>query len=231
MQPPEFPRPLDCTDPNEFPPFLSFESASGDLTRLDHDLRCNAGLYGGSGCGLEAQLESMYRALVIHDARGAPLNTSPNAGFVRADALAASGYAIVLTGAAEEAELAAELTRRMHAAAVNLCGKTPLGGLARLIQRARLIVCNDTGVSHVAAAVGTPSVVVCCGADPLRWAPLDAVKHRVLHLPLDCRPCMHAVCPIGHACALGITPDRVVEEALGLLRSRVRTGAAQEALQ
>ena len=148
-----------------------------------------------------------------------------------ADALAASGYAIVLTGAAEEAELAAELTRRMHAAAVNLCGKTSLGGLARLIQRARLIVCNDTGVSHVAAAVGTPSVVVCCGADPLRWAPLDAVKHRVLHLPLDCRPCMHAVCPIGHACALGITPDRVVEEALGLLRSRVRTGAAQEALQ
>jgi ADP-heptose:LPS heptosyltransferase len=148
-----------------------------------------------------------------------------------ADALAASGYAIVLTGAAEEAELAAELTRRMHAAAVNLCGKTSLGGLARLIQRARLIVCNDTGASHVAAAVGTPSVVVCCGADPLRWAPLDAVKHRVLHLPLDCRPCMHAVCPIGHACALGITPDRVVEEALGLLRSRVRTGAAQEALQ
>lgn len=148
-----------------------------------------------------------------------------------ADRLAACGYAIVVTGAPEEADLAAALTRHMRGAAVDLCGKTSLGGLAQVIARARLVVCNDTGVSHVAAAVGTPSVVVCCGADPLRWAPLDAGRHRVLHEPLECRPCMHSECPIGHPCALGIAPQAVADEALRLLRSRVRTGVAAEALQ
>lgn len=148
-----------------------------------------------------------------------------------ADRLAACGYAIVITGAADEAGLARALARHMRSRPVDLCGKTSLGGLARLIGRARLVVCNDTGVSHVAAAVGTPSVVVCCGADPARWAPLDAAKHRVLHEPLDCRPCMHFQCPIGHPCALGIAPQAVASEALRLLRSRVRSCVGAEVLQ
>jgi ADP-heptose:LPS heptosyltransferase len=148
-----------------------------------------------------------------------------------ADRLAAGGYAVVVTGSAEEASLTAELVQRMREPALDLAGKTSLGGLAQLIGHARLLVCNDTGVSHVAAAVGTPSVVVCCGADPLRWAPLDAVRHRVLYQPLDCRPCMHAVCPIGHACALAITPDQVADEAMRSLRNRMRSGAGEEVLQ
>jgi ADP-heptose:LPS heptosyltransferase len=148
-----------------------------------------------------------------------------------ADRLAGRGYAVVVTGSAEEAPLAAELAQRMRAPARDLAGKTSLGGLARLIERARLLVCNDTGVSHVAAAVGTPSVVVCCGSDPVRWAPLDAVRHRVLHHPIDCRPCLHAVCPIGHACALGITAEQVADEAMRSLRHWTRRGAGEEVLQ
>jgi ADP-heptose:LPS heptosyltransferase len=148
-----------------------------------------------------------------------------------ADRLAAGGYTVVVTGSTEEMPLAAALVQHMRESALDLAGKTSLGGLAQLIGRARLLVCNDTGVSHVAAAVGTPSVVVCCGADPVRWAPLDAVRHRVLYQPLDCRPCMHAVCPIGHPCALEITPDQVADEAMGALRNRVRSGAGEEVLQ
>jgi ADP-heptose:LPS heptosyltransferase len=148
-----------------------------------------------------------------------------------ADRLSRCGYTVVVTGSEEEASLAAGLVRHMSAPALNLAGKTSLGGLAQLIRCARLLICNDTGVSHVAAAVGTPSVVVCCGADPERWAPLDGLRHRVLHEPLACRPCMHWVCPIGHTCALAITPDRVAEEAMGLLRNRVRSGAGEEVLQ
>ena len=168
----------------------------------------------------------------VHPGARLPSRRWPVERFAQvADRLAASGYTIVVTGSIEEAALAAELVERMREPALDLAGKTSLGGLAQLIGRARLLVCNDTGVSHVAAAVGTPSVVVCCGADPVRWAPLNAVRHRVLHQPLDCRPCMHAVCPIGHPCALGITPDQVADEALCALRNRMRSGAGEDVLQ
>jgi hypothetical protein len=83
--PPTFGRPSDCTDPNQFPSFISFRS-DGDPNAFVHDFECNAGLY-VNGCGLESQLEAMYRALVIHDASDRAGNTSPNAGFLRESAL------------------------------------------------------------------------------------------------------------------------------------------------
>ncbi len=83
--PPTFGRPSDCMDPNQFPSFIAFTSGTTDATVFTHDFQCNAGLYVG-GCGLEAQLESVYRALVIHDATDHPGNTSPNAGFLRESA-------------------------------------------------------------------------------------------------------------------------------------------------
>ncbi len=63
---------------------------------------------------------------------------------------------------------------------IDLSGQTKLGALAALIESAALLVSNDTGVSHVAAALGTPSVVVCVGSDPERWAPQDADRHRLV---------------------------------------------------
>jgi ADP-heptose:LPS heptosyltransferase len=86
--------------------------------------------------------------------------------------------------------------------------------LGALIESARLLVCNDTGVSHVAAALGTPSVVVSLGAEVARWAPLDARLHRVLWQPMDCRPCAHAHCPVGHGCSTQLTVARVAEAVL-----------------
>ena len=164
----------------------------------------------------------------VHPGARLPSRRWPVEHFARvADRLAESGYAIVLTGSPEETGLASGVRRSMRAPAIDLCGRTSLGAAARVIGAARLLVCNDTGVSHVAAAVGTPSVVVCCGADPLRWAPLDGARHRVLYAPVACRPCMHEVCPIGHACAAAVTPDIVAEEALGLLRR----AASREVLQ
>jgi ADP-heptose:LPS heptosyltransferase len=88
-----------------------------------------------------------------------------------------------------------------------------------LIERARLVICNDTGISHVAAAVRTPSVIVCCGSDFRRWAPLDHERHRVLHHPVECRPCAYASCPIGHLCADGVSAEWVAAEARCMLGS------------
>jgi ADP-heptose:LPS heptosyltransferase len=133
------------------------------------------------------------------------------------DMLAARGWTVVLTGSAGEAPLTAAVAGAMDAQAVDLAGKTSLGGLGALIARARLVVCNDTGVSHIAAALRTPSVVVCSGADPQRWAPLDRELHRVLHHDVPCRPCLYSECPIGHPCALGVSSGMVIDEVSRML--------------
>lgn len=127
-----------------------------------------------------------------------------------ADELAGQGLNVVLTGGAQEVPLAAELAARMRAGATNLAGRTDLWTLGALIEGAELVLCNDTGVSHIAAALGCPSVVVSCGADVARWAPLDGALHAVLWQPMACRPCSHAVCPFEHGCATAVTPASVI---------------------
>ena len=128
------------------------------------------------------------------------------------DALAAEGLRLVLTGTAAEASLTARVQRAMREPALDLTGRTTLGVLGALIARARLLVCNDTGVSHLAAALGTPSVVVACGSDPRRWAPLNRELHRVLAAEVPCRPCAHRECPIGHPCAIRVSAGDVIAE-------------------
>lgn len=175
--------------------------------------------------GLGAQCERLRpRSYVcVHPGARMPSRRWPVERFARvAEALARTGRTIVVTGSADECELSASLVRSMRVPAIDAAGQTSLGGLARLIARASLLVCNDTGVSHVAAAVGTPSVVVCCGADPVRWAPLDRNRHRVVHHWVDCRPCMHWVCPVGHACAVAVEPRAVADRAFALLAAQAR---------
>lgn len=99
------------------------------------------------------------------------------------DFMAEMGLQVVLTGSASEWELADTIAHKMKAPAVNLAGRTSLGALAALLSESQLLVCNDTGVSHLAAALRVPSVVVFSGSDLQRWAPLDRVRHRALSHP------------------------------------------------
>jgi ADP-heptose:LPS heptosyltransferase len=133
-----------------------------------------------------------------------------------ADGLAARGWQVVLTGSEQERGIADEVRGHMAAPALDLTGRTTLGALALLVSRAGLVVANDTAVSHLAAASGTPSVIVSSGADPVRWAPLDRERHRVLFAPAACRPCAFEACPIGHPCALEVSASRVLAAALEL---------------
>jgi ADP-heptose:LPS heptosyltransferase len=130
-----------------------------------------------------------------------------------ADRLASSGLKVILTGSPDEAGVVHEVKQAMRMPALDLCGKTELGSLAALISQARLVVSNDTGISHVAAAVATPSVVVSCGSDTARWAPLDQQRHQVIAAPVECRPCMHVDCPVGHLCAEDIPAQAVADLA------------------
>lgn len=154
---------------------------------------------------------------VIHPGSQLPSRRWPAERFAEVgDALAAEGLRIVLTGTAGERELASTVKRAMREPAIDLAGRTTLGSLAAVIGGARLVVCNDTGVSHIAAAMKTPSVVVACGSDPKRWSPLNRDLHRVLWHDVPCRPCAHRECPIGHGCALGVSARQVIAETTRL---------------
>jgi ADP-heptose:LPS heptosyltransferase len=120
----------------------------------------------------------------VHPGASVPERRWPAERFAAAaDALADRGLAVVLTGTAAEAGLMREVAEQMAAPAIDIAGRTDLGATAAVLRRARLLVCNDTGVSHLAAAIRTPSIVISTGDNPARWSPTDKVRHRVL-----CRP-------------------------------------------
>jgi ADP-heptose:LPS heptosyltransferase len=130
----------------------------------------------------------------IHPGASVPERRWPADHFAAvADALAARRLAVALTGTAAEAGLMRAVAERMTAPAVDLAGRTDLGATTAVLRGARLLLCNDTGVSHLAAAVRTPSVVISTGDNPTRWSPTDKVRHRVL-----CRP---AGVPVGEVLA------------------------------
>ena len=122
--------------------------------------------------------------MVHPGARLAPWRWSP-AGFAAVgDALAERGLRVVLSGSEDEAPITAQVAEAMSSPALDLAGRTSLGGLGALVDGARLLVTNDTGASHVAAALRTPSVVVFTASDPRRWAPLDGALHRIASAPV-----------------------------------------------
>ena len=161
-----------------------------------------------------------------------------------ASSLAAHSLQVVVTGSAQESSLTAavcaQLPQAVRASVLDLTGRTTLGSLGALIAGARLLVCNDTGVSHLAAALAVPSVVVCSGADVRRWSPLDRQRHRVLWAQTACRPCMHRECPYaGHPCAWAVSVEQVTRAAGALLavsgdetfRRRHETGSVRVTAQ
>ena len=132
------------------------------------------------------------------------------------------GAQIILTGGPDEIEIAEMVAVQIEAPVTNLAGQTSLGGLAALLSGLNLFVTNDTGPSHIANAIGTPSVTIFGPADVRRWAPLDTERHRVVRHLVECNPCFHRVCPIDHRCMLGIAVDDVwsaVEDQL--MRAKV----------
>ena len=175
----------------------------------------------------------MDRLVCIHP--GARLQTRrwPAERFAAVgDWIAALGYEVVITGSQDELALCGKVSAAMRSPHVCIAGKTSLGAIAALLKRACLTICNDTGVSHIAAAVGAPSVVIASGSDPQRWAPLDKALHPTIFSPIDCRPCNHAVCPIGQPCSAAVDVGQVCRAALSLLRpSALSTHSSHSASQ
>lgn len=92
-----------------------------------------------------------------------------------------------------------------------------LGPLKALVRRARLMITNDTGPRHFAAAFNTPVVTVFGSSDPA-WTECNHPLERKVMVQLDCQPCMQRVCPLGHHnCMKDVTVDMVQTVADRLL--------------
>ena len=128
---------------------------------------------------------SRQRRIAVHAGARSRRRRWPAARFaaVAGELARECGATIVLTGSAREARLTRALATRLDAPSVDLAGRTPLGVLAAVLAASDLVLSNDTGVGHLAVAVGAPSVTVWGDADPERWAPLDRDRHPIVRAP------------------------------------------------
>ncbi|MCF2488607.1 glycosyltransferase family 9 protein [Dyadobacter sp. CY347] len=109
--------------------------------------------------------------------RGAWRQWPPAHFALLADHCAQQGYHIIITGTKDEAPITAQVIALMKYPAVDLTGKTGLGEIAALIHGADLLISNCTGVSHIAAATRTRSIVISMDGEPERWGPLNKSLH------------------------------------------------------
>jgi ADP-heptose:LPS heptosyltransferase len=97
-----------------------------------------------------------------------------------ADFCAEQGFKVIITGTKEELELAQQIGGLMRHMPLICSGKTSLGAVAVLIKNSFGLIANCTGVSHIAAALETPSVIISMDGEPERWGPLNATLHHTI---------------------------------------------------
>ena len=165
------------------------------------------------------------RLVVVHPGASAASRRYPADRFAQAvdELVARTPCRVVVTGDASEAKLvdivcgAAQGPGR----AIGLAGALPLTEFAALIERADLVISNNSGPFHIASSLGTPVVDLYALTNP-QHGPWN-VPHRILYHDVPCRFCYRSVCPEGHhRCLLGVPAHDVAGAACELLAS---TGA------
>ena len=159
--------------------------------------------------------------VVAHPGASASSRRYPPEMFARALELIArdTGCHLVLTGDEHEVALVESIRDSMTAPSHSFAGRLDLGGLGALIAAADVLVSNNTGPVHIAAALGTPVVDLYALTNPQHtpWK----VPCRVLFHDVPCRYCYKSVCPSGHhECLRNVAPETVAEAARQLLDGR-----------
>lgn len=131
--------------------------------------------------------------------------------------LADDGQPVWLVGSAKDAAVGAEIAAAAGDACRNLCGETRLDQAIDLLAAARLVVSNDSGLMHVAAALGRPLVALYGSSSPGYTPPLSP-QAVILRTGIECSPCFERECPLEHfRCMNDLTPDSVYARVTALL--------------
>jgi heptosyltransferase-2 len=177
-----------------------------------------------------AQIEAGQRVLAAHQlapgfvvlAPGAaygPAKQWPVAHYAQlAQLLKSQGRAVAVVGTPVERPLGDAIDQARSRAIVNLAGATDLGSLIGVMRQAGGFVGNDSGVAHIAGALGLPGVVIYGSTSDAHSGQIGRLL-RIVHLRLECSPCFARECPLGHLrCLKEITPAMVhaaLSEAMG----------------
>ncbi len=140
-----------------------------------------------------------------------PAKRWPAAHFASlAKKLAEDGYAIWLFGSPKDHAVAEEISRLAPGLCRNLCGATSLAQAVDLLAMTDLVVCNDSGLMHVAAALDRPIIALYGSSSPGFTPPLSD-QADILSLNLECSPCFKRECPLGHLdCLNKLSPEQVL---------------------
>jgi heptosyltransferase II len=115
---------------------------------------------------------------------------------------------VILFGAAGETDVSSAIASEMHRPPIDLTGKSTVADLPALLSLCHVFIGNDSGVMHVAAAVGLPAVAIFGPTDPFGTAPVTP-RHTVVRQQPYCSPCFLRRCPIDHRCMTRITSGEV----------------------
>ncbi|MFN8096321.1 MAG: lipopolysaccharide heptosyltransferase II [Vicinamibacteria bacterium] len=125
------------------------------------------------------------------------------------------GATVAIVGGEAERPLGEAIAAQLRVPSRVLCGRTTLAGLVGVLSTITLLLTNDSGPMHLAAALGTPLVAVFGSTD---WRETSPVGERavVVREPVPCAPCLLRECPIDHPCMTRVDVERVAGAALSL---------------
>jgi heptosyltransferase II len=123
---------------------------------------------------------------------------------------------VAIVGSEGERPIAEQIRQQMKSRTAILNGKTSLETLIGVLAESSLMITNDSGPMHIAAALGVPTVAVFGSTDERVTSPFGA-RTRVVKNPVECSPCLLRECPIDHRCMNGVTVEDVCKAARELV--------------
>jgi len=126
---------------------------------------------------------------------------------------------VVLLGSENEAEVSSSVLEASQEKHIDLTGRTDLATATAILSQLDIFISNDMGLAHIAAAVGTPTLVIFGPTNENTTRPLGPFV-KIIREPVECSPCMLRECPIDHRCMTRISPERVFESACKMLETQ-----------